>query len=160
MYYSILKTRLTTVLMAGEGDAIEVIRLQPDMTPVLQGEASWQQNDGMFEDARKQIAAYLNGGLTHFSLKLKMNGTPFQQRVWQELQDIPYGSVVSYRAIADRLGIKNGARAVGTANAKNPLPIVVPCHRVIGANGKLTGYAYGVALKKKLLALEGVKIET
>lgn len=160
MYYSILKTRLTTVLMAGEGDAIEVIRLQPDMSPVLKGEASWQQNDGMFEDARKQIAAYLNGGLTHFSLKLKMNGTPFQQRVWQELQDIPYGSVVSYRAIADKLGIKNGARAVGTANAKNPLPIVVPCHRVIGANGKLTGYAYGVALKKKLLALEGVKIET
>ncbi len=145
-------------MLAGNDELLEYICLKTDVRPFGVG-PDWERSDIDFTESRKQILGYLKGEFKVFSLQLKMNGTPFQQQVWKALLSIPYGEVASYKDIADSLGIKNGARAVGMANAKNPLPLVVPCHRVIGANGKLTGYAYGLELKKKLLALEGVFLD-
>ncbi len=157
MRYTLFDTPLCPVLLAGNDGVLEYIGLQTGIRS-CSALHSWKRSDEQFAEARNQLLAYLNGGLREFSLPLKMNGTPFQKKVWNALLSIPYGEVVSYKDIADTLGVKNGARAVGMANAKNPLPLVVPCHRVIGADGKLTGYAYGLELKEKLLALEGVTL--
>ncbi|GAA1445114.1 methylated-DNA--[protein]-cysteine S-methyltransferase [Mycobacterium cookii] len=106
-------------------------------------------------EARRQLAAYFDRRLTDFDLPLAPIGTGFQQRVWEQLGRIAYGETASYGEIAGRLGMTNAAsRAVGLANGRNPIPIVVPCHRVIGANGTLTGYAGGLERKQLLLELE------
>jgi len=107
-------------------------------------------------EAYKQLAEYFRGERSQFSLQLNPGGTDFQRAVWSELAAIPYGSTVSYKALAERVGKPGGARAVGMANNKNPLPIVVPCHRVVGADGALVGYALGLDVKRRLLAHEGV----
>jgi methylated-DNA-[protein]-cysteine S-methyltransferase len=101
-----------------------------------------------------QLHAYFDGSLRTFSLRLDMAGTDFQLRVWNLLREIPYGETRSYRDLAAALGRPRAVRAVGAANGANPLPIVVPCHRVIGADGRLTGYGGGLPLKKQLLELE------
>ncbi len=98
--------------------------------------------------------AYFAGELETFDLPLAPGGTPFQQRVWNELCKIPYGETISYGQLAQRIGNPNASRAVGLANGSNPIPIIIPCHRVIGSNGKLTGYGGGLPIKEKLLALE------
>ncbi|GGF77472.1 methylated-DNA--[protein]-cysteine S-methyltransferase [Alteromonas lipolytica] len=103
----------------------------------------------------EQLAAYFAGELTAFTMPLNPAGTAFQHRVWNALREIPYGQTVSYAAIANAIGKPTAARAVGMANGKNPLTIVVPCHRVIGQNGTLTGYAGGLPRKQFLLQLEG-----
>jgi methylated-DNA-[protein]-cysteine S-methyltransferase len=106
-------------------------------------------------EAARQLRAYFAGHLRRFDLPLDMRGTDFQLRVWRELERIPYGETRSYRQIAEALGAPRAVRAVGAANGANPIPIVVPCHRVIGASGKLVGYGGGLPLKKRLLQLEG-----
>lgn len=106
-------------------------------------------------EGAKQIEQYFAGKRRDFDLPLDPQGNPFQQKVWRTLTKIPYGKTWSYGQLAERIGKPGAARAVGSANARNPLPIVVPCHRVIGANGKLTGYYGGVHLKAFLLELEG-----
>jgi len=107
--------------------------------------------------ALKQLTEYFQGKRHRFELTLDLNGSEFQLRTWQGLQKIPFGKTWSYQELAQKIGAKNGARAVGMANGKNPLPIIIPCHRVIGANGTLTGYAGGLPIKKALLNLEGHK---
>src|SRR5664280_328740 len=124
----------------GEGAAPETSTAAP-VEPVLQA-------------AAEQLAAYSSGELREFILPLRPAGTPFQLAVWEALRHIPYGETVSYGELATRLGRSGAARAVGRANALNPLPVVVPCHRVIGADGTLTGYAGGLSMKRTLLALE------
>jgi methylated-DNA-[protein]-cysteine S-methyltransferase len=104
--------------------------------------------------AERQLAEYFDGGRTTFELPLKMIGSPFQRRVWSALLEIPYGETASYGEIALRIGQPTAARAVGLANGRNPIAIVVPCHRVIGASGALTGYGGGLPRKQQLLALE------
>ena len=106
-------------------------------------------------EAGRQLQAYFDGKLRVFELPLAMAGTPFQLRVWRELERIPYGETRSYLQLAAAIGAEKAVRAVGAANGANPIPIVVPCHRVIGAGGKLVGYGGGLPLKKRLLALEG-----
>jgi methylated-DNA-[protein]-cysteine S-methyltransferase len=101
-----------------------------------------------------QLEAYFAGRLRQFTLDLAPQGTPFQQAVWRALQDIPYGQTTSYGALARQLGNPKASRAVGAANGQNPLAIVIPCHRVVGSTGKLTGYAGGVDTKQALLAFE------
>jgi methylated-DNA-[protein]-cysteine S-methyltransferase len=101
-----------------------------------------------------QLEEYFAGRRTTFDLPLAPVGSPFQRRVWEALREIPYGRTESYGALAARLGLVNGARAVGTANGQNPLPIVVPCHRVVGANGRLVGYGGGLERKRTLLEIE------
>ena len=108
----------------------------------------------LFAETKRQIAAYFAEALTEFVLPLAPSGTAFQQRVWDELICIPYGVTCTYGELARRLGQPNASRAVGLANGRNPISIIIPCHRVIGASGKLTGYSGGIARKKTLLALE------
>lgn len=105
--------------------------------------------------AREELAAYFAGRLETFSLSLDARGTPFQLRVWQALQDIPYGEVWSYARLAASIGQPGACRAVGNANGKNPLPVIIPCHRVIRAGGELGGYSAGLDIKRFLLELEG-----
>ena len=102
----------------------------------------------------RELHAYFAGDLRRFEVPLDMEGTVFQKRVWGELERIPFGETRSYRQVAEAIGTINAVRAVGAANGANPVPIVVPCHRVIGSSGKLVGYGGGLELKKKLLALE------
>jgi methylated-DNA-[protein]-cysteine S-methyltransferase len=102
----------------------------------------------------RQLRAYFAGELEDFDLPLAPEGTAFQQKVWDELLTIPYGETISYGELARRVGNPNASRAVGLANGSNPIPIIIPCHRVIGSNGKLTGYGGGLPIKEKLLALE------
>ena len=114
-----------------------------------------QDDDTLLREAVGQLNAYFTGDLRDFDLPLAPRGTDFQQRVWKELQGIAWGETASYGEIAHRLGMTNAAsRAVGLANGKNPIPVVIPCHRVIGANGSLTGYAGGLERKQTLLDLE------
>lgn len=109
----------------------------------------------LLREAVRQLRAYFDGKLRSFDLPLDMQGTEFQKRVWAELERIPYGKTRSYMQVAVAVGAPHAVRAVGAANGANPVPIVVPCHRVIGSDGKLTGYGGGLPLKKRLLELEG-----
>ena len=109
----------------------------------------------LLRETTRQLEAYFAGDLKIFELPLDMQGTAFQTRVWDELLRIPYGETRSYMQVALAIGAAHAVRAVGAANGANPVPIVVPCHRVIGTNGKLTGYGGGLPLKKRLLELEG-----
>jgi len=121
-------------------------RTQPD--------ASWVHESAAFAEATRQLRAYFAGELEQFDLPLAPEGTPFQLQVWRHLCEIPYGETISYGELARRIGNPKASRAVGLANGSNPIPIIIPCHRVIGSNGKLTGYGGGLPIKEKLLALE------
>ena len=110
----------------------------------------------LLERGRAELEEYFQGKRQEFDLPLAPNGTPFQQKVWSELAKVPYGTVVTYGELAARVGSPKACRAVGQANHNNPLPIFLPCHRVVGAKGALTGYAGGLELKQWLLRLEGV----
>ena len=120
-------------------------------TLVLDAQRAGQRG---LDDAVTQIAEYFGGGRRHFDLDVSFEGTAFQQRVWGALREIPYGAIVSYGQLAERIGRPGAARAVGHANGRNPIPIVVPCHRVIGSNGALTGYGGGLEAKRFLLDFE------
>ena len=117
-------------------------------------EPEWREHPDAFSEAIRQLRSYFAGALREFHLPLAPEGTPFQMRVWQELLNIPYGVTISYGELARRLGDPKASRAVGLANGANPISIVVPCHRVIGSNGKLTGYGGGLKNKEWLLGLE------
>jgi methylated-DNA-[protein]-cysteine S-methyltransferase len=117
----------------------------------------WDQsrrNDAWFKATRQQLRAYFAGELTEFDLPLAFDGTAFQQRVWEELCKIPYGSTISYAELARRAGNPRAPRAAGAANGRNPISIVVPCHRIIGSNGSLTDYGGGLERKKFLIEME------
>lgn len=117
-------------------------------------EPEWKENRGPLKETVRQLHDYFAGKLEEFDLPLSPEGTPFQLQVWKRLCGIPYGETISYGELARRIGNPNASRAVGLANGSNPIPIIIPCHRVIGSNGKLTGYGGGLPIKEKLLALE------
>lgn len=108
----------------------------------------------VIQEAWNQVEAYFKGKRKTFDFPMNLKGTPFQRQVWEALQEIPYGKTCSYKEIAIRIGRPKACRAVGMANNKNPIPIAIPCHRVVGADGKLVGYAYGLEIKEWLLELE------
>ncbi|MEM0961569.1 MAG: methylated-DNA--[protein]-cysteine S-methyltransferase [Bacteroidota bacterium] len=110
--------------------------------------------DAVLDEACRQLAAYFDGVPVTFRVPVRLSGTPFQSRVWAALRDIPHGETTSYGAIAARLGDPQAAQAVGGANGQNPISVIVPCHRVVGADGSLVGYAGGLDRKRALLALE------
>jgi methylated-DNA-[protein]-cysteine S-methyltransferase len=122
--------------------------------------AGWTQDDSVFADAVRQLKAYFAGDLIDFDVELDLRGTAFQQRVWKALMTIPYGETRSYGEIAEQIGAPSAARAVGLANGHNPIAVIVPCHRVIGASGKLTGYGGGLDRKQTLLQLESCRAAT
>lgn len=117
--------------------------------------ATWLHEPAATAETRRQVEEYFRGERRDFSLPLAVAGTDFQQRVWAELRKIPHGRTATYGEIAAAVGNPGASRAVGRANATNPICVIVPCHRVIGADGSLTGFAYGEDLKRKLLTLEG-----
>lgn len=151
--YTYLESPIGTLLLAGDGAGLQQILFSTEGRPA-RPEPEWEENPSALADAVRQFKAYFAGELENFDLSLAPQGTPFQQRVWSELQKIPYGETISYGELARRIGNPKASRAVGLANGSNPLSIVIPCHRVIGSNGKLTGYGGGLPIKEKLLALE------
>lgn len=118
-------------------------------------EANWLLDEEYFAEIRIQLDEYFAGKRKHFALDLSLQGSPFQKDVWSGLQQIPYGEVFSYSKLAEDIGNPKAARAVGAANGRNPIPIIIPCHRVIGKNGDLTGFGGGMETKEFLLRLEG-----
>ena len=154
MEYRSLPSPFGVLVLAGDEDGLREI-LYPSEQSQQRNAADWESGGPEpVCDAAQQLSAYFAGELREFHLKLAPRGTPFQLRVWRELERIPYGETISYKELAVRVGKPNASRAVGAANGSNPLPIVVPCHRVIGSNGKMTGYGGGVDLKRALLDLE------
>jgi methylated-DNA-[protein]-cysteine S-methyltransferase len=141
------------LLLAGDGDRLHLIGFATG-SRAPRPRASWRRDETLFDAARAQLDAYFAGALTRFDLPLHFTGTAFQQSVWSALRDIPYGATTSYGGLARRVGRPTASRAVGAANGANPLPIVVLCHRVIGADGSLTGFGGGVETKRFLLDLE------
>lgn len=154
-FYTEVDSPLGLLLLTSDGRALTGLYMEEYRHGQRVGE-SWVRRDDAtpFEQATKQLAAYFKGTLTEFELPLALDGTPFQVRVWNELLHIPYGVTISYGELARRLGNPNASRAVGLANGHNPISIVVPCHRVIGSDGTLTGYGGGLPRKAALLAFE------
>ena len=158
-YWHEIDTPIGTVLLAGDGERLTRIHFQSGPRP-LRPRPQWIATARPFANAVAQLNAYFAGRRTRFDLPLSPAGTEFQRQVWQALRSIPYGETISYGELARRVGNPRASRAVGLANGANPLPIVVPCHRVIGANGTLTGFGGGLPIKRALLALEGALPET
>ena len=151
--YSYMKSPVGKLLLTGTEAGLKLISF-PKGKMTCTPEADWQKGDNFLREAIRQLDAYFAGRRKIFDLALDPEGTPFQLHVWQALRDIPYGETISYGELARRIGNPRSSRAVGAANGSNPLPIVIPCHRVIGASGKLTGYGGGLEIKKALLTLE------
>jgi methylated-DNA-[protein]-cysteine S-methyltransferase len=153
MYYCYLETPIGDLLLAGDDDTLSLIAF-PGEARRHDPEPDWIYNETPFSEARRQLGEYFAGDRKSFELPLKLTGTEFQVRVLEELQRIPYGETKSYRDIAERIGRPKAVRAVGAANGRNPLPIIIPCHRVIGSHGELTGFGGGLDTKEALLRLE------
>ena len=153
MYYSYLKTPIGDLLLAGDEEGLELVSF-PEGSMRRDPEPDWIYNDKPFAEAARQLTAYFAGELQDFDLPLKPSGTAFQLAVLDELTRIPYGTTTSYGDIAARIGRPKAVRAVGAANGRNPLPIIIPCHRVVGSSGKLTGFGGGLPTKEALLRLE------
>lgn len=153
MFFSYMNSPVGRLLLAADGEALKLISFETGRH-VRQPDAGWRRDETPLRDAMRQLDEYFAGERRDFDLPLRPDGTAFQQSVWQALRDIPYGETESYGALAKRIGKPKAVRAVGASNGLNPLPIVLPCHRVIGANGNLTGYGGGLEVKQKLLALE------
>jgi methylated-DNA-[protein]-cysteine S-methyltransferase len=153
MQYFIIDSLIGKLLLVGDAQALRRVSLQDGSCPI-RCDSNWVYDESPFREAISQLEAYFAGELRTFTLKLKPQGTVFQQRVWEQLQAIPYGETASYGEIAQAIGNPQASRAVGAANGKNPLPIVIPCHRVIGSSGNLVGYSCGLNIKEDLLSLE------
>lgn len=153
MYYCYLETPIGELLLAGEEDALVMIGF-PKGSMRRDPEPDWIFNEQKLENARRQLREYFDGRRREFDMPIKLSGTEFQVSVLEALRKIPYGETVSYGEIARRIGRPKAVRAVGAANGRNPLPIVVPCHRVIGSTGDLTGFGGGLDTKEALLRLE------
>ena len=149
-YYYTYDTILGSVTLVEENGALVVITTRP-----YQSKEEIYQETPVIKEAFAQLSEYFSGNRKTFNLPLLLKGTDFQKQVWQALLKIPFGETRSYKQIAEAIGNPKAVRAVGMANNKNPLLIVIPCHRVIGANGKLVGYAVGIDKKEYLLRLEG-----
>jgi len=153
MYYCYLDTPIGELLLAGDDDALCLVSF-PEGSMRRDPDPEWIYNEKPFALARQQLTEYFAGERREFDLPLKLSGTEFQMSVLHALQHIPYGETTSYAEIAERIGRPKAVRAVGAANGRNPLPIIVPCHRVIGSHGELTGFGGGLDTKEALLRLE------
>ena len=147
----VVTTETGAVTHAGFGGQGRAIQRHPELAA-----ASWREDEGT--DAARQLEAYFAGERTVFDLELAPEGTPFQQKVWRALCEIPFGHTISYGTLAERVGRPQGAQAVGRANGQNPIGVIVPCHRVVGADGALVGYAGGLDRKEALLRHEGAAV--
>lgn len=155
IHYQYIDSPVEPLLLAADEQGLRLIEFHSPRHAMAQL-ARWSEGDNVvLQAARVQLGEYFNGQRTDFDLPLAPQGTPFQQEVWFALAAIPYGRTISYSQLAHRVGKPAAMRAVGAANGRNPLPIVLPCHRVIGADGSLTGFGGGLPTKQFLLELEG-----
>lgn len=153
--YSTMQSPIGRLLLVCDGSTLVGLYTENDRRfEELENNLTQDDSASPFPEARKQLSEYFAGVRKDFSIPMSMNGTDFQKSVWRELCKISFGQTISYAELAERLGKENAARAVGNANGKNPISILVPCHRVIGQNGSLTGYAGGIECKKQLLSHE------
>jgi methylated-DNA-[protein]-cysteine S-methyltransferase len=151
--YTQIESPLGPLLLAADGEGLREILFAKGKRAALP-DPSWREDRAPLKETIHQLHAYFTGELEAFTLPLAPQGTSFQLDVWRRLCEIPYGKTISYGELARRIGNPKASRAVGLANGSNPIPIIIPCHRVIGSNGKLTGYGGGLPIKEKLLALE------
>jgi methylated-DNA-[protein]-cysteine S-methyltransferase len=152
-YYQEMPSPIGVLTLVSDGTHINVVHMGP-LAEVAGTHSEWQESPAHLAQAHDQLAAYFAGELRQFTLPLAARGTAFQQRVWSGLVRIPFATTWSYGALAEEIGSPGSARAVGAANGRNPIAIVVPCHRVIGANGKLVGFGGGLDRKQWLLEHE------
>ena len=153
MLYTTIDSPIGELLLAGDGTGLQRLDMREGRRPVRIG-GDWQRDATPFAPVVGQLERYFNGELRDFEVPLSLQGNPFELRVWNALLEIPYGETVSYGEIARRIGEPGAPRAVGLANGRNPVALIVPCHRVIGADGSLTGYGGGLERKRFLLDLE------
>ena len=154
--YQTVDSPIGPLRMAADATGVRAIEFERPRHPIAMTD-EWKPGDSdVLRRTRAQLAEYFAGERRTFDLPLSPRGTDFQLRVWSELRRIPYGSTCSYLQLAQRIGAPRAVRAVGAANGRNPISIVVPCHRVIGADGGLVGYGGGLGAKKYLLELEGL----
>lgn len=155
LWYTHIASPVGKLLVAGTDEALHFLSF-PTGHKAFAPRPEWRQADAPFREVRQQLRAYFAGELRRFDLPLSLSGTSFQNSVWQLLASIPYGETLTYGQLATRLDRPKASRAVGAANGSNPLPIILPCHRVIGASGALTGFGGGLEVKEYLLRHEGV----
>jgi methylated-DNA-[protein]-cysteine S-methyltransferase len=153
VYWRLCPSPVGRVLLAGSVNGLRILQFQDGAHPVAVP-GDWQHDSRSFQGVVEQLEQFFAGYRKRFQVKLDLQGTPFQLRVWKALQRIPYGKTVSYGELAVQIGNPQASRAVGAANGRNPVSIIVPCHRVIGANGRLVGYGGGLPIKTALLELE------
>ena len=156
--YDVVPTPIGRLIVASDGSAIAGVWMA-NANPRDAAWASHRGTDALLAQAREELLAYFDGRLRDFTVPLAPNGTEFQRRVWTELTKIPFGATISYARLARRVSNAAAVRAVGAANGRNPIPIIVPCHRVIGSDGSLTGFGGGLHRKQWLLKHEGGQIE-
>ena len=158
-YYSAIESPLGPLRVQGDGEFVTGL-FMPQHKGCPGPDPLWRRADAPFAAVRKQLAEYFAGRRQHFDVLIRLAGTPFQQRVWQELVRIPFGTTITYAQLAQRIDKPNASRAVGHANGRNPISIIVPCHRVVGSTGALTGFAGGLHTKAWLLDHERLTLFT
>lgn len=159
MYYTRLITPLCPITLIGDDSGLQRLYMHTnDEKYPLILDSTWTENEGFFADISTQLNEYFAGHRREFTVKLNPQGSDYQKKAWRALSQIPYGELRTYKEQAISCGNPNAARAVGSANGKNPIPVIIPCHRVIGSNGQLTGFAFGLDIKKKLLSLEASRV--
>ncbi|MFT6295631.1 MAG: methylated-DNA-[protein]-cysteine S-methyltransferase [Glaciecola sp.] len=156
-FYTYHDTPIGSLLLAGQSDVLSLLGFAQGKMK-RRHESGWQRDDEPFRDAMDQLNQYFTGELDTFDLRLAPAGTEFQRTVWQALLEIPYGETWSYGQLAKHIDRPKASRAVGAANGVNPIPIIIPCHRVIGSSGKLTGFGGGLETKEYLLGLESQRM--
>ncbi len=152
-YYAYMDSPIGSLLLAGDGERLHMLRFPEGRRP-QEIEPGWVEDSGKFKKEISQLRSYFAGDSKQFELSLAPQGTKFQRKVWSALQSIPYGETRSYGELASQVGNGKASRAVGAANGRNPIPVIIPCHRVIGSDGSLTGFGGGLETKQRLLALE------
>jgi methylated-DNA-[protein]-cysteine S-methyltransferase len=153
MIYQRMDSPVGPLLLAKDEEGLRAVSFAASKRAAVVRE-DWREDAAGFAEETRQLSAYFEGQLQNFHLQLAPEGTEFQLRVWRALREIPYGQTISYGELARRIGNQKASRAVGLANGCNPIPIIVPCHRVIGSKGSLTGFGGGLQNKERLLALE------
>jgi methylated-DNA-[protein]-cysteine S-methyltransferase len=153
LLYTQMDSPIGDLLLVGDGEALYRLDMQQGRRPTAI-DPRWQRRDDAFADVRRQLTEYFDGRRRSFDVPLALRGNSFELRVWEALLEVPYGETVSYGEIARRMGRPDASRAVGLANGRNPIAVIVPCHRVIGAHGGLVGYGGGLERKRLLLDLE------
>jgi methylated-DNA-[protein]-cysteine S-methyltransferase len=153
VYYTWFDSPVGTLLLAGSSAGLKLVSFAAG-SRATSVHPEWQVDNAAFVEVVDQLQSYFAGARKNFELDLVLEGTQFQKKVWTALQEIPYGETISYKNLAEAVGSPKAVRAVGAANGANPIPIIIPCHRVIGNDGSLTGFGGGLPLKKQLLELE------